>query len=141
MCNTVLEGVAHHHSRVVMVICFAISGCVPVQPSESDLVGVWGVVWECGTERLDLKSDATYIQHIDYASGGTATRGGTWRVAPGESRVEGGQIVLKDAMQFCSVLGEKLPKPEQTDRQLETIWEWGRLTLSFYPDIQGFERQ
>jgi hypothetical protein len=23
---------------------------------------------------------------------------------------------------------------------LETIWEWGRMILSFHPDIQGFTR-
>ena len=125
----------------VMATCAATSGCVPVQPSDRELVGAWRVVWECGTERLDLRADATYTQHIDYAAGGTVTHSGTWTVAPRESRLAGGKVVLKDAMQFCSVFGKRLPQPEQGELRLETIWEWGRIILSFNPDIQGFERQ
>jgi hypothetical protein len=44
-------------------------------------------------------------------------------------------------VEFCSVFGDKLAKPENGDRQLATVWEWGRLILSFNPDWQGFERR
>lgn len=112
-----------------------------MQLSERNLVGAWRVVWKCGIERLDFRSDATYTQHIDYGGGGTATHSGTWVIKSRESFLAGGTIVLKDALQYCSAFGDRLPKPEQADLKLETIWEWGRIILSFNPDMQGFERQ
>ena len=124
-----------------MAVCALSAGCVPVQQSERDLVGSWRVVWKCGTERLELGADATYTQHIDYAVGGTETHSGTWTVAPKDSRLSGDKLVLKDALEFCSVFGERLPQPERGERQLVTLWEWGRVILSFNPDNQGFERQ
>jgi hypothetical protein len=48
--------------------------------------------------------------------------------------------VLQDAVDFCSPFGEKLAQPEQGERQLETVWEWGRMVLNFSPDWQGFVR-
>ena len=125
----------------VMAACAISVGCVPVQPSAHDLVGSWRVVWKCGTERLEIGADATYTQRIDFAAGGTATHSGTWTVAPRQSHLSGGKLVLKDALQFCSVFGERLLKPEREERQLDAIWEWGRVILSFNPDNQGFERQ
>lgn len=112
-----------------------------MQMTERQLDGRWSVVWKCGTESLNLAADSTYTQHIDYAEGGTETHNGTWTVVPRDSRLSGGKVVLKDALVFCSVFGERLPEPRHEKRQLETIWEGGRVILSFNPDIQGFERQ
>jgi hypothetical protein len=102
----------------LVVVCMASSGCVPVQPSEQQLIGKWRVVWRCGTEDLELKADASYVQEMEYAKGGHATHVGAWRVTPKESRLEGAHVVLQDAMGFCSVFGEKLPEPERGDRRL-----------------------
>jgi hypothetical protein len=115
-------------------------GCLPVQPSEQKLVGKWRVVWNCGTEDLDLKSDMSYVLEIEYARGGHAKHVGTWCVTPKESRFEGAHVVLQDAVTFCSPFGEKLTQPVRGERKLETVWEWGRMILSFSPDWQGFER-
>jgi len=123
------------------VIAMALSGCVPVQPSTEQLVGKWRVVWQCGTEDLELKPDASYVQTVEYAKGGHATHSGTWKLTPKESRLEGAHVVLQDAVTFCSVSGDKFPEPERGDRRVETIWEWGRMILSFNPDWQGFTRQ
>jgi hypothetical protein len=120
---------------------FLSCGCVPVHPTATQLVGSWRVVWDCGTESLELKSDATYRQGMDYAGGGHATHSGTWRITPKQSVLEGAQVVLTDASEFCSAFGEKLKPPVGGDRQLEAVWEWGRVTLNFNPDIQGFERR
>ncbi len=120
---------------------FAISGCMPVQPSEQEVIGIWQVNWNCGIERLELKRGRSYVQDIEYRGGGHATHiGHTWRVIPKESILNSGYVVLQDAVEFCSVFGVKLAKPETGDRQLATVWEWGRLILSFNPDWQGFER-
>jgi hypothetical protein len=125
----------------LVAVCIASFGCVPVQPSEQQLIGRWRVVWECGTEDLELKPDASYVQGIEYSGGGHATHAGTWRVTPKESRLVGAHVVLQDAMEFCTVFGKRLTQPERRDRKLETVWEWGRVILSFNPDSQGFERQ
>jgi len=128
------------HLVGLFAACFA-SACVPVQPSERQLVGTWQVVWACGTEVVSLKPDATYVQQIEYTGGGSATHTGNWRVMPKQAPLEGAHVILQAAMRFCSETGEKLEPPEQGDRALEAIWEWGRLILSFSPDVQGFERR
>jgi hypothetical protein len=69
---------------LLMITCVVTFGCVPVQMGERDLVGLWRVVLQCSTERLDLRPDRTYTQHIAYADGGVATHHGTWRVVPRE---------------------------------------------------------
>jgi hypothetical protein len=123
------------------ILCMVLCGCVPVQPSEQQLVGKWRVTWSCGTEEVELKADSSYMHEIDFAVGGHASHAGTWKVTPKESHLEGAHVVLQDAMEFCSVFGEKLPQPERGDRRLQTVWEWGRMILEFNPDWQGFERQ
>ncbi len=110
------------------------SGWVPVQLSESQLIGTWRVAWQCGTETLVLKPDSSYVQTIDFEAGGTASNGGRWRA-------EQGRVVLQDALEYCSVSGVKLQRPARRERSLNTEWEWGRVILSFNPDIQGFERR
>jgi hypothetical protein len=118
-----------------------LASCVPVTPSDSQLRGRWRVVWECGTEAVELKTDGTYLQEIDYTAGGHDSHEGKWVTKPKESRLEGAHVVLQDALTFCTPFGEKLAQPERGDRDLEAVWEWGRLILSFNPDIQGFKHQ
>jgi hypothetical protein len=60
------------------------------------------VVWGCGTETLELMPNATYVQATDYAGGGHATYTGIWKVIPMESRLVGAQVVVQDAMEYCS---------------------------------------
>ena len=123
-------------------VCAASSQCVPVEPRRDRLTGKWAVEWNCGTETLELKADGSYVQAIDYADGSHARHSGTtWQVTPKSSRFEGAHVVLQDAEAYCATFGEKLAAPERGDRRLETIWEWGRVILSFNPDIPGFERQ
>jgi hypothetical protein len=125
----------------LVTACISSSRCVPVEPGKDRLAGKWAVEWTCGTERLELKPEGSYVQEIAYAGGGRASHSGTWRVTPKTSRLEGAHVVLQAADDYCTAFGEKLPTPERGDRQLETIWEWGRVILSFNPDIPGFERQ
>ena len=128
--------------RLILVGTSAASyRCVPVEPAERRLIGKWHVEWNCGKETLELKADNTYVHEIEYAAGGRASHSGVWRMTPTPSRLEGGHVVLQDAVEYCSPAGEGLPARERMDRRLETIWEWGRVILSFNPDIQGFERQ
>jgi hypothetical protein len=126
---------------LVVSTCLAGWSCVPVEPAEDRLVGTWRVEWQCGKETLELRRDKTYGQQIEYAGGGRANHSGVWRTKPKPSRLEGSRVVLQDAMTFCAAFGEKLPTPQRGDRELETIWEWGRVTLSFNPDLPGFLRQ
>lgn len=124
----------------ISVSLILIFGCVPVEPTKQKLFGKWRVVWNCGTEDLDLKADMSYALEIEYATGGHVKHTGTWKITPKESTFEGAHVVLQDAMKFCTPFGEKLAQPEPGERQLETVWEWGRMILSFNPDRQGFVR-
>jgi len=91
-------------------------------------------------ETLDLKPDGTFVYAIDFAAGGQATDSGRWRITPKAESLVGAHVVLQNALETCSVFGEKVVQPARGDRELETIWEWGRMILSFDPDIQGFIR-
>jgi hypothetical protein len=115
-------------------------GCAPVNPSQSAVVGKWKVEWTCGVEALELKPDGTYVYTVDFAAGGRATDAGRWRISAKTERLVGAHVILQNVLETCSVFGEKAVQQTRRDRELETIWEWGRMVLSFNPDIQGFTR-
>ncbi len=114
--------------------------CAPANPSQDAVVGKWKVEWTCGLEALDLHADGTYVYTIDFAAGGRATDSGRWRISAKAERLVGAHVILLDALDPCSAFGEKVVEPARRDRELETIWEWGRMILSFNPDIEGFTR-
>ena len=120
-----------------LAICFA---CAPANPSQEAVAGKWKVEWTCGVETLDLMPDGTFVYAIDFAAGGRATDSGRWRIAPKAESLVGAHVILQNMLETCSVFGEKAVQPARRDRELETIWEWGRMILSFNPDIQGFTR-
>jgi hypothetical protein len=121
----------------VLVGCVA---CTPLNPSSASLVGLWKVEWTCGVETLDLKPDGSYFYAIDFTAGGRLTDSGRWRIDPKSERLAGAHVVLSNALEACSVFGDKLIQPDRGDRRVETVWEWGRMVLIFNPDIQGFTR-
>jgi hypothetical protein len=114
--------------------------CVPANPSQGAIVGKWRVEWTCGLETLDLQPDGIYVYTIDFAAGGRATDSGRWRVSAKAEPLVGAHVILLNALDHCSAFGEKVVQSPRRDRELETIWEWGRMILSFNPDIQGFTR-
>jgi hypothetical protein len=131
-------------TKTVMVfglVVVAMSACAPVNPSQRAIAGQWKVKWSCGSEVLDLKPDGTYTYAIDFSTDGRATDSGRWKVVPKTSRLTGAHVVLQNALTTCSVSGEKTLTAERGDRELETIWEWGRMILSFDPDGEGFTRR
>ena len=128
--------------RVVVVCVLGIPlACAPTNPSAASLTGSWKVDWKCGTETLELRSDGTYSYGIDYAAGGRATDSGSWRLVPKAERLRGANVVLQNALDTCSVFGEKTVGAPRADRSLETVWEYGRTVLVFNPDTQGFTRK
>jgi|SRR5581483_11132671 len=131
------------YARVLTVVAvsFECLACAPMNPSHDALVGRWAVDWKCGREGLELKRDGTYVYTIDFDRGGRAADAGRWKLVAKTERLVGAHVILLNAIEACSDFGEKLEKPERRDRQLETIWEWGRMILSFNPDVQGFTRE
>jgi len=127
------------HLAIVAALTSCLS-CTPVNPSQDAVVGHWSVDWTCGVEALELKPDGTYLYAIDFAAGGRATDSGQWRITAKTELLVGAHVILQNALQPCSVFGKKEVQPERRDRVFETIWEWGRMILSFNPDIQGFTR-
>jgi hypothetical protein len=123
-----------------LVALAGVSACAPINPSETAVVGKWKVEWTCGVETLELKSDGVYTHTIEFASSGRAADSGRWKIVSSTERLTGAHIILQGALEAHSVSGEKAVHPERRDRELETIWEWGRTILSFHPDIQGFTR-
>lgn len=128
-------------SLTTLVVLVSSSACVPMNPSPASLVGSWKVEWRCGVETLELKPDGTYSSAIDFMVGGRLTDSGVWRIAPKSERLSGAHLILRNALEACSVFGDKLRSPQREDRTLETVWEWGRMVLTFNPDIQGFTRE
>src|SRR5262245_43574993 len=122
----------------------ALSGCLacaPANPSQDAIVGRWAVDSPCGREALELKADGTYAYTVDFVAGGQATDAGRWRISAKPELLVGAHVILQNALEACSsIFGEKAVHPERRDRELETIWEWGRMILSFDPDGAGFEK-
>jgi hypothetical protein len=69
-------------------------------------MGKWKVDWRCGKETLELRSDMSYTQAIEYPAGGRADHSGVWHAPPKPSRLESGHVILQDALEFCTVFGE-----------------------------------
>jgi hypothetical protein len=126
---------------VVALLSVLCASCVPVDSSVGDLVGRWRVTWTCGVEVLELRADGTYAHSVEFAAGGRAHHSGAWRLVPKREFLAGAEVVLVDALQSCSVFGERVVPPHREDRPLEAEWEWGKLVLHFNPDIQPFVRQ
>ena len=104
-------------------------------------MGQWQVKWSCGSEVLELKSDGTYVYAIDFSTSGRATDSGRWKIAPRTNRLNGARVLLQNALTTFTISGEKAHLSERNDRELETVWEWGRMILSFDPDGEGFTRR
>ena len=92
-------------------------------------------------ETLDLRADGTFVSAIDFAAGGRATDSGSWKLVARKSRLRGAEVVLLNALETCSVFGEKIEKPRRADRTIEAMHEYGRTVLLFNPDIEGFTRK
>jgi len=127
-------------SLTALFVLLNSSACVPMNPSQPSLVGSWKADWTCGVETLDLKPDGTYSYAVDFIGGGRLTDAGAWRIIPQYERLSGAHVILGNALEGCSVFGNRLQSPQRGDRTLETVWEWGRMMLTFNPDIQGFTR-
>ena len=131
-----------HTGRLTSIVFLAGSfACAPVNPSATAVTGKWKVEWTCGLETLQLKPEGTYTYTANFAAGGRAADAGQWRILPKAELLDGARVVLENALTPCSMSGEKLAEPERHDRELVTIWEWGRMILSFHPDLEGFTRE
>ena len=125
----------------LLLIAACPQACAPANPSVTSLTGRWKGDWQCGVETLDLRADGTYVAAIDFAGGGRVTDAGSWKLAPKKNRLRGAEVVLQNALETCSVFGEKIEKPSRGDRALEAMHEYGRTVLLFNPDIEGFTRK
>jgi hypothetical protein len=70
-------------------------------------VGSWKVTWTCGTEALQLNADGTFSHSVKPATGAQTTDSGAWSVTPRSELLQGATVVLQNALQLCSVFGEK----------------------------------
>jgi hypothetical protein len=125
---------------VATALVLSVSACVPLNPSATALAGRWTVEWTCGLETLDLSADGTYTYKVTYEAGGQMTDAGRWKLIAKTGRLDGAHVVLQNALETCTWSGDRALSHVRDDRQLEAMWEWGRPTLLFDPDTQGFTR-
>ena len=88
-----------------------------------------------------MKDDGSYAYAIELKAGGRMADAGRWRIAPAKERLSGARIVLENALNPCPGFAGTLDHVDRADRELAPVWEWGRTTLSFDPDLEGFLRQ
>ena len=96
-----------------------------------------------GRETLVVSRDGSYVQQLKLDTGRSVSNHGRWWIAPAkpEERLDGGFIVLGGALVFADPFGNEEHTPERIDWRLQTSHEWGRMVLSFSPDLEGFTRE
>ena len=109
-------------------------GCSQAHPSKEQLVGAWKVEHNFGTETLVLLADGTYTQKLVKKGRQSTENKGDWELRLSE-------LILHDALVFSTPFGEREPNAPRRDWTLDTLHEWGRLILSFSPDLPGFHKE
>ena len=128
--------------RCLIVVAFAsgVYGCVPLNPDQKSVVGMWTVESDCGVETLDLKADGTFAYEVRFPDGRRAVDAGRWRIDPPSDRLAAADLVLQNARQLCPSAGSPADPSNRYDRRLQPNWEWGRTMLIYDPDLPGFTR-
>ncbi|MEX1244990.1 MAG: hypothetical protein WEF99_09435 [Thermoanaerobaculia bacterium] len=116
----------------------AFSACaIPTKSSKADLVGQWRVDHAFGRELLNLKNDGSFDQTLTHKSGKSQHSSGRWDV-----KLDDGQSVVH--LQSAIIFGDPFGKPSNEltpgDWDLRAVTVWGKLTLEFNPDLEGFTR-
>ena len=127
---------------ILLVLLGAAAACgLPAHPSRQDLVGSWSVKNEFGHETLDLRADGTFSQELVDSSGHSRRNDGRWDLRPGSREsilhLQSAISLLDQADRQTTDVASLRP----SDVDLHAMREWGRLTLEFDPDLEGFTKR
>ncbi len=110
------------------------TGCsVKYESPEPQLVGTWSVWHDFVTDSLVLASDGSFLQSL-------AGRDHRRLRATGRWRREYREVVLDRAYSFHTLRFDDFEETLEETR-IHIAWEWGRMVLSFDPDVEGFTRR
>jgi hypothetical protein len=126
---------------VLSVFVMVMLGCAPSHPTERELVGTWSTAHNFGQETLTLAADHSYSQSCTATSGSLVTNTGRWTLVTAKAACSGSMLELQAALVFVTPFGERADAPTPRTVQLEALRNWGRLELSFNPDLPGFTKQ
>jgi hypothetical protein len=102
------------------------------------VVGSWKVDHEFGRETIEFRADGTFVQTMSDSGGSSVTNEGHWEFRKGD--VDGAVVHLESAICFADPSGHRSADRTPIKLDLLAVREWGRLTLSFNPDFEGFTR-
>ena len=128
-------------AMVLGVFVLAMLGCAPSHPTERDVVGTWSTAHNFGRETITLAADHSYSQSCTATSGSLVTNTGRWTLVTAQTAGLGSTLELQAALVFVTAFGERAEAPTPRTVQLEALRNWGRLELSFNPDLPGFTKQ
>ena len=126
---------------VLSLFVMAMLGCAPSHPTDRELVGTWSIAHNFGLETLTLASDHSYAQGCTATSGSPITNTGRWTLVNGKTSLSGSTLELQAARVFATAFGARADEPTPRTVKLEVLRNWGRLELSFNPDLPGFTKQ
>jgi hypothetical protein len=125
---------------ICLYVLFTI-GCWSAHPTKAQIVGKWKVEHNFGTETLTFSSNGTYLQRLVEKNGNVIENRNRWELQSSEEILSDTKVILHNAFIFWTPFGERETQQENQDWTLEAVTEWGRLILSFSPDLPGFIRE
>jgi hypothetical protein len=128
-------------AMVLGVFVMAMLGCAPSHPTDRDLVGTWSTAHNFGRETLTLAADHSYSQCCKATSGSLVKNTGRWTLVTAQAAGRGSTLEFQAALVFVTPFGERADGPTPRTVRLEALRNWGRLELSFNPDLPGFTKQ
>lgn len=126
---------------VLSVFVMAMLGCAPSHPTDRELVGTWSTAHNFGRETLTLATDQSYSQSCTATSESLVTNTGRWTLVTAQVAGRGSTLELQAALVFVTAFGERADATIPRTVKLEALRNWGRLELSFNPDLPGFTKQ
>ena len=127
----------------IIALLLTLSGCSHIDASEKDLIGSYKVDHNFGSEELTLREDMTFMQRLDLKDGVGLTNEGLWSVEKGNpgDAFSGSKAKLHGGLMFSNWRGDRVPQPIREDISLLIEWVWGRVELTFSPDLPGYRKK
>lgn len=94
----------------------------------SDIPGTYEAKYSFGTETLELNSDGSYIQ-VFASAGNSRTNIGTWTFHPAKEWLDGGSLILDDALIFGDGFGQPSKEVRKSTWALDVEGDTSKVML------------